>query len=251
MDIVLMSFADPDKTNIYKKGVPISVANHELIAAHYNLPSINLAKAVADKLTNNEFSWEKDFKDLHPAPFGQRLYFEAMKTLLAGQLSNGKNNPDKLIKHNLKTIGMLNPNSLTNGSYLDIAKAQTGAGWTLNPSWTPTDKLDTREGFVKVPMLVSTKAGATLTLKFKGNAVGMALISGADAGIVDYSIDGSDVKHIDLFTQWSTFIHLPWYVLFDSGLKNGPHTLKLTISPQKNPGSIGNACRIVHFLVNK
>ncbi|HEY9535196.1 MAG TPA: GDSL-type esterase/lipase family protein [Mucilaginibacter sp.] len=252
MDIILMSFADADKTNIYKKGgIPTSVANHELIAGHYNLPSINLAKAVADKLANNEFSWEKDFKDLHPAPFGQRLYFEAMKTLLAGQLNTGKSNADKPVKHNLKNINMLNPASLTNGSYLDIAKARTDAGWTLNPNWTPTDKLDTREGFVKVPMLVSTKAGATLTLKFKGNAVGMAIISGADAGIVDYSVDGGYVKHIDLFTQWSTFIHLPWYVLFDSGFKNGTHTLKLTVSAQKNPGSIGNACRIVHFLVNK
>ncbi|GAA4102114.1 GDSL-type esterase/lipase family protein [Mucilaginibacter panaciglaebae] len=250
MDIVMMSFADPDKTSTYQKGgVPTSIANHELVAAHYNLPSINLAKAVADKLANNEFSWEKDFKDLHPAPFGQRMYFEAIKTLLTDQLSPDKN-PDKPVKRNLAKITMLNPHSFTNGSYLDISKAQPGAGWTLNPNWTPTDKLDTREGFVKVPMLVTNTPGSALTLKFNGNAVGMAIISGADAGIVDYVIDGGDIKHIDLFTQWSTFIHLPWYVLFDSGLKKGAHTLQLTVSDRKNPKSLGNACRIVHFLVN-
>lgn len=252
MDIVMMSFADPDKTAIYKKGgVPTSVANHELIAAHYNLPSINLAKAVADKLANNEFNWEKDFKDLHPAPFGQRLYFEAMKTLLADQLSTDKISTAKAVKHNLNKFSQLNTNSLTNGSYQDISKAQLGDGWTLNPNWTPTDKLDTRPGFVNVPMLVTTKTGSTLTLQFNGNAIGMALISGADAGIVDYAIDGGQLKQIDLYTQWSNFIHLPWYVLFDSGLSNGLHTLKLTISANKNPASLGNACRIVHFLVNK
>lgn len=252
MDIVLMSFADPDKTAIYQKGgIPTSVANHELIASHYNLPSINLAKAVADKLANNEFSWEKDFKDLHPSPFGQHLYFEAIKTLLAAQLSADKKPAAMPAKHNLSKISMLNPNSLTNGSYLDIAKAQLSDGWALNPNWTPADKLDTRPGFVNVPMLVAAKPGSTLTLKFNGNAIGMALISGADAGIIDYTIDGGEVRHIDLFTQWSNFIHLPWYVLFDSGLQNGNHTLKLTISDQKNPKSLGNACRIVHFLVNK
>lgn len=251
MDIIMMSFADPDKTAIYKKGgVPTSVANHESVAGHYNLPSINLAKAVADKLANNEFNWEKDFKDLHPSPFGQQLYFEAMKTLLADELS-AKQSTTKPVKHDLSKIKQLNAHSLTNGSYLDISQAQLGNGWTLNPNWTPTDKLDTRPGFVNVPMLVSTQTGSALTLNFEGNAVGMAVISGADAGIIDYSIDGGATKHIDLYTEWSYFIHLPWYVLFDSGLSGGKHTLKLTISAQKNPKSKGSACRIVHFLVNK
>lgn len=251
MDIIMMSFADPDKTTIYKKGgVPTSVANHELVADRYHLPSINLAKAVADKLANNEFSWQKDFKDLHPSPFGQRLYFEAMKTLLDDQLGADKKSTNKFVKHDPAKISALNPNSITNGNYLDITTAQLGDGWTLNPNWTATDKLATRPGFVKVPMLVATKAGSSLTLNFKGNAIGMAIISGADAGIVDYTIDGNPVKHIDLYTQWSNFIHLPWYVLFDSGLSNGSHTLKLTVSDQKNPASIGTACRIVHFLVN-
>jgi len=251
MDIILMAFADPDKTALYKKGrVPTSVANHELVANHYNLPSINLAKAVADKLANNEFSWEKDFKDLHPAPFGQHLYFEAMKTLLANQLDSNKKPTEKPIKHNLSKVNMLNANSLVNGSYLNISQATPGRGWALNPDWTPTDKLDTRPGFVNVPMLVATKPGATLNLKFKGDAVGMAVISGADAGMVNYSIDGGEIKKLDLYTEWSSFIHLPWYVLFDSGLKKGSHVLRLTISDQKNAKSLGNACRIVHFLVN-
>jgi sialidase-1 len=252
MDVVMIEFADQDKTNLYKKGlVPTSVANHELVAGHYNLPSVNLAKTVADKLANNEFSWEKDFKDLHPAPFGQRLYFESIKTLLSSQLSINAAAINKTNEHDIFKIKLLNPNSFVNGSYLNIANAQTDADWTLNKNWTPADKLGTREGFVNVPMLETTKAGSSLTLKFTGNAVGMAVISGADAGIINYSIDNDAERHIDLFTQWSTFLHLPWYVLFDSGLTNGPHTLKLTTSSQKNAGSIGNACRIAYFLVNK
>jgi sialidase-1 len=83
MDIMMMSFADPDKSSDYAKGkIPAEVANHELVAQYYNLPSINLAKEVYDKIKNKEFSWENDFKDLHPSPFGQELYFVTMKSLL-------------------------------------------------------------------------------------------------------------------------------------------------------------------------
>ena len=252
MDIVMMSFADPDKTNLYRKGlVPTSIANHELVAGHYNLPSINLAKAVADKLANKEFDWYKDFKDLHPAPFGQRLYFEGIKTLLASELSVPAKTADHTNKHNIAKIPLLNPDSFTNGSYLDISNTHTDAGWTLYKSWTPTDHIGVRDGFVKVPVLESIKSGSTLTLPFKGNAIGMAVVSGADAGIVKYSIDNGPEKQIDLYTQWSSSLHLPWYVLFASGLKEGSHQLRLTISSDKNKGSTGNACRIVYFLVNK
>jgi len=247
-----MSFADPDKTNLYKKGlIPTSIANHKLVAGHYNLPSINLAKAVADKLANKEFDWDKDFKDLHPAPFGQHLYFEGIKTLLASELSVPAKTGDHTNKHDITKIPLLNPNSFTNGSYLDISSAHTDADWTLYKNWTPTDHIGVRDGFVKVPILEGTKAGSTLTLPFKGNAIGMAVVSGADAGIVTYSIDNGPEKQIDLYTQWSSSLHLPWYVLFGSGLKEGTHQLRLTISSDKNKGSTGNACRVVHFLLNK
>lgn len=252
MDIVMMSFADQDKTNLYHKGlVPTSVANHELVAGHYNLPSINLAKAVADKLANKEFDWDKDFKDLHPAPFGQKLYFEAIKTLLAAELSVPPKSGDHTNKHDIAHIALLNPDSFTNGCYLNITNAHTDAGWTLYKSWTPTDHIGVRDGFVKVPVLEGTKAGSSFTLPFKGTAIGMAVASGADAGIVTYSIDNGPEKQIDLYTQWSSSLHLPWYVLFGSGLKEGSHQLKLTISSDKNKGSTGNACRIVYFLLNR
>ncbi len=57
--------------------------------------------------------------------------------------------------------------------------------------------------FVHRPMLVATTPGATLTLAFEGNAIGIAIVSGKDAGIVSYSIDNGPFKEMDLFTQWS------------------------------------------------
>jgi sialidase-1 len=99
-------------------------------------------------------------------------------------------------------------------------------------------------------MIISTTPESTLTLKFKGTAVGISIVSGPDAGIISYSIDGAAFKSLDLFTQWSEYLHLPWYLILGAGLPQGEHVLKLKVSPQKNTKSTGQACRIVHFLVN-
>jgi sialidase-1 len=118
-------------------------------------------------------------------------------------------------------------------------------------NWQPEGKIQTREGFVNRPMLEATTPGASLSLSFKGTAIGMAIISGPDAGEIDYSIDGKVYQSIDLFTQWSSYLHLPWYVLFDGALENKKHTLKVRIAKDKNSASKGTACRIVYFLVNE
>lgn len=247
MDIVLMSFADPDKTQDYDNGKePIEVKNHELVAAHYGLPSINLAKEVRDRMLNKEFSWADDFKDLHPSLFGQELYFSSIKSLLNECLKN-----DKTLNNNVLQTIFLNKNSFTKGKYYAIENAQYDAHWMLDTHWKPTDGLPTRDGFVNVPMLISDTPESTLSLKFEGMAVGISIVSGADAGIISYSIDNMPFKNLDLYTQWSGQLHLPWYLILGSSLKEGKHTLQLKISAEKNPKSEGNACRIVHFLVNE
>jgi alpha-L-fucosidase 2 len=243
MDIILMAFADPDKTKDYDNGkVPAEIANQELIATHYNLPSINIAKEVHDKIRHGEFSWEKDFKDIHPAEFGQQLYFDNIKALFTAQ------SPAAAAHSPLPQP--LDQSSLENGRYLAVDAAHHDTAWVLDKDWTPKDKADTRPGFVHIPVLGSTSPGAELSLPFNGTAVGIAVVSGPDAGIIGYSIDDQPSRQIDLYTQWSSWLHLPWYLLLSSGLSAGPHILHIRTSEASNPQSKGHACRIVHFLVN-
>ncbi|WP_276483373.1 SGNH/GDSL hydrolase family protein [Paraflavitalea pollutisoli] len=253
MDIVLMSFADPDKLKDYDEGItPTEISNHETVAAHYNLASINLAKEVHDRIKNREFTWEKDFKDLHPAPFGHQLYFETIYELwqMADKIALAYiGRTPRLTKHRLPAP--LNTTAFDKGRYVPITEARPDTAWTINPDWTPTDGLNTRKGFVHVPMLTTVTAGATLNFSFKGTAIGIAIVSGQDAGIVEYSIDGAPFRQIDLFTQWSKSLHLPWYVLFDGNLPRRKHKLVLRVANTHNVNSTGNACRIVHFLVNE
>jgi len=102
-----------------------------------------------------------------------------------------------------------------------------------------------------VPALVAEQPGATLSLKFTGTAVGIFVAAGPDAGTVEYSLDGQRAAPRNLFTQWSSRLHLPWAQVLAAGLKPGPHELTLRVAGTHDDQSKGHAVRIVHFLVNE
>jgi pimeloyl-ACP methyl ester carboxylesterase/lysophospholipase L1-like esterase len=248
IDIIMLHFADQDKLADYNNGrVPEVIIQHEKVADYYNIPSINLAKEVNDRILNGEFTWRDDFKNLHPSQFGQELYFRTIRHFFETSWKDpvpGEPRPNPLPE---KTLDQY---SYVNGHFGSLKSAKKGDGWDYIENWKPADKISTRAGFVDVPVLEAAKPGAVLKLKFTGTAVGLFVTSGPDAGIVDFSIDGSDFKAVDQFTQWSKGLYLPWIIMFDDELPKGKHTLILKISADKNPESKGTVCRIHHFAVN-
>lgn len=247
INMVMMAFADEDKIANYKANkIPVEVKVHQDIAKHYKIPFINLAEAVSKRIEAGEFTWTGDFKNLHPSPFGQEIYFSEIKTLIR------KNIKDNLTTQlaTFKLPAALQKFAYSNGDYVGVEKAIVRKNFVLDPSWKPQDKVGTRPGFVNVPLLSGTNADAELSFSFKGTAVGIAVLAGPDAGIISYTIDGKNSKTIDLYTQWSKSLHLPWYLMLGDELSNGKHTLHLQVLSSHNNQSLRNACRIVHFLVN-
>lgn len=243
MDVVLMAFADPDKFADWNAGkAPVEVNVHRKVAAHYGAPFLNLAKEVYDRVEAGEFSWEYDFRDLHPSPFGQEVYFSAIRTML-NMSSPGKG------KEKGSLPAPLDEFSYVNARYESVGSAEKLRGFSLTESWKPADGKPTRKGFVEVPVLAGETGGASCELTFEGRAVGVAVVSGPDAGVISYSIDGKRPRTLDLRTQWSSQLHLPWYLVLEDELKAGKHKLKLTVLPGEN--GAGSACRIVHFLVSE
>ena len=242
--VVVMAFAEPDKTADYEAGrEPLEVAVHRKVAAHYGAPFVNLAQEVHDRIKAGEFSWTYDFKDLHPSPYGQEVYFQTIKELLKME------SPPSAVRSKLPPP--MDPLSYEKGAYASVTQAKKLKGFTLDPQWAPTDGASTREGFVNVPVLVGEEAGSSFELEFSGRAIGLAIVSGPDAGTVSYRIDGKKEQKLNLFSQWSSQLHLPWYLMLADDLTAGKHTLRLSIAPEKNKASKGNAVRIVYFLVNK
>jgi sialidase-1 len=246
-DIIFMYFVDPEKMKDYNDGIiPQEILNHEKVAAHYGIPSVNLAKEVTERIFNKEFTWEGDFRNLHPSPFGQQVYYHSIAGLLESCYRE---------EHYPKTVNEL-PTAIDlfsydSGKLIPVSSKDATNGWTYLASWEPSDKVSTREGYVRSPMLVATDPGKILSYNFKGNAIGIAAVSGPDAGIIEYSIDRQPWKKVDLFTQWSNSVHLPWFLTLGDALKNGSHNLRirLTDDNSNHPG-LKSACRIRYFYVN-
>jgi sialidase-1 len=248
MDIVMMHFADQDKMADYNNGkVPVVIQQHEKVAEHYSVNSIDLAKEVNERVLNGEFTWRDDFKDLHPSPFGQQLYFRTIKHLMETCWKGSA-----LPHAKARTIPQkpFDPFSYVHGRFEPISKAKVAKGWTLVRNWKPSDSAGTREGFANVNVLESSVPGSLLTLGFEGRAIGLLVTSGPDAGIVEYSIDDSPFAKADQYTPWSKWLHLPWVVMLDDQLQDGKHRVTVRISAEKNPRSLGTACRIHQFVVN-
>ncbi|MCX6224510.1 MAG: SGNH/GDSL hydrolase family protein, partial [Bacteroidia bacterium] len=244
--IVFMYFVDPDKIEDYHHGItPQEILNHELVAKQYNIPSINLAKEVTDRIDAGEFSWEGDFRDLHPSPFGQTIYFRSIKALIEKSVINEKN------FKSIKSVMKVDDNCYDSGCLVPVKEAAINKAWRIDPDWKPSDQKGTRADYADVTMLIGEVPGKILVYKFNGRAVGIAVASGPDAGIIEYRIDGSSWQKKDLFTSWSQSLHLPWFFTLKDDLKPGKHTLEIRLTAEKNPGSTGTACRIRYFYLNK
>ncbi|SDM61263.1 Arylsulfatase A [Daejeonella rubra] len=248
MDIVMLHFVDPAKLEVYKKGqIPQVIINHEKVAENYGIGSINLAKEVSDRIEASEFNWKDDFKDLHPSLFGHEIYARSISTFLDNSFglvaSGGQASAYPL-------PAALDKLSYVSGEYLPIKNASELKGWTQVLNWAPADGVSTRKQYVNLPALISEKPGAEMRLDFSGTAIGICIVSGPDAGMIEYSIDGSEFKKIDLYTQWSGGLHLPWYLMLNDELQDKKHTVIIRTISEKNSNSKGNACRILHFLVN-
>lgn len=250
LDIVLLYFADPWKMEDYRSGnVPAEILDYDKVAKHYNISTINLAKEVTSCIDAGEFTWEDDFIDLHPSPFGQGVYARSIESLL----EKAYDRPYRQAGIDLeKALPMkIDEFSYNKGTLIPIREYQNVRGWNIIEDWKPEDGAGTRTGYVDVPMLVGNKPGAELNIEFEGRAIGIAVAAGPDAGIIEYCIDNESWEKLDLFTKWSENLHLPWYYLLNAELTEQNHLLKIRISEDKNLASKGNACRIAHFFVNK
>jgi sialidase-1 len=247
-DMVLMAFVDEDKIADYTAGrIPGEVKLHETIAEHYGFPFINLAKEINDRIANKEFTWAGDFKNLHPSPFGQQVYFNTIRQMFQNLLPVGKGN--RSVTYSLPAP--LDAANYSNGQYVPVEVAIGKNHSSVDLNWKPADNVKTRPGFAGIPVLEAVGAGASFDFSFAGTAVGIAIVSGPDAGMISYSVDGATPKHMDLFTQWSRSLHLPYYLMLEDDLENTKHTLTITLDVGRNERSKGNVCRVVHFLVNK
>ncbi len=252
VDIVMMQFVDPQKIESYTNGkVPLEIRDFERVAEHYNIPSINLAKEVTERIAAGEFTWADDFKNLHPSPFGQSIYARSMRRFLDVAFKKGESSK-KMVKHKLPK--KLDELCYDKGKFISIESAVLGAGWSIDPAWSPSNgqqMRDINDLDLGKPCIVTREQSGEMTLEFVGSAIGIVALSGSDAGRINYSIDGVEYDACDLSTGYSLVKYLPRYFTLATNLDPGQrHRLTITLADSANPRMKGNACYIVRFFVN-
>ncbi len=242
-DIVQMHFVMPSHMDAYRKGeVPVAVAQHERVAEAYGCVSLDLAREVTSRITAGEFTWKGEFRNLHPSPYGQQVYSNSMMRMLDAAFRRD----DAPEKHQVPKA-MLDSKSYSAGRFGPLGDAKDLKGFELVPSWTPGDRKGSRPGYVRVPALVAAEPEASFQYDFEGRGIGLLITSGPDAGVIEFSVDGADFREVDTITKWSRSLHLPWALILDDGLSDGPHSLRVRTTDHAEGRT---ALRVFRFLVN-
>lgn len=180
MDIVMLHFIyDPFIPMIARRQMPDVILNHERVANHYLIPSINLCQEIGERMQNGEFTWD-EFGGTHPKPFGHKFYAAAIGHLF-DEMWKGVSPEGTIAAHDIPAKP-LDAYSYYNGDFIALEKAHLNKGWKLVDNWHPDNKAGKRNGFVDVPMLEATRPGDRLTLDFRGKrsvfSVSAALLPG-------------------------------------------------------------------------
>jgi len=242
-DVILMHFIHDIDLPVWKAGkIPYPVEEHEKVAAYYGCPSLNLSKEVAERIEAGQFTWKDDFKNLHPSPFGQRLYANSMIRMLEEAFrTEAQPKRHKLPKQPLDN------RSFFHGRHGKLEEAVLSNGFTLVEKWEPEIKQEVRAGYGYCPAITTLTAGAEMKYTFKGTAFGLFLAAGRDTGVIEYSTDGAPFKELDTWTQWSHALYLPWPVILESGLKPGKHIITIRTTGKVKERQ---ALHIIHILLN-
>jgi len=119
--------------------------------------------------------------------------------------------------------------------------AQFSAGWTKSDEQFPWSG----SGVSNVPELPvtaqeTTTAGATVSLPFRGTGIGWVGYTGPDGGIATVQIDGGAPTTVDTYSPTAKYQPV---VFTAGGLSDANHTMKITVTGQKNAAS--SSSRIV------
>jgi pimeloyl-ACP methyl ester carboxylesterase/lysophospholipase L1-like esterase len=247
-DVVLMHFAEPRHSKIYRMGqTPNVIKMHEWIALHYSVPSIHLASEVPDRIDASQFTWKDDFKNLHPSPFGHRLYASTIRRTLSAAWEQPLAEDAVVVEHALPEP--IDTFSFSKGFYVAPADIKDLNGFALIEKCDPRANGvggGVRPGFHGVDMLVGDEPGDSFSHTFTGSAIGLVVVAGRDAGEISYRVDEGDWQTLDVGTRHKG-LHLPrLHVLFDELDAEKEHKLTVKLNKADKP----TACRIAYLAVN-
>lgn len=213
---------------------------HEPIAAHYGLPSINVALDAARRLHARELTWDDFSRDsCHPSPRGHELYTNTIAAALNEALA---------VKPLRKARRVPRPMHKSPWEKADLPRVDPARDRFEGWSYRALVNRGGWECFDGVVETDSTNPEHVASFVFKGTAVGIYFFLGPDSGNLLWSIDGGPWKFARLFDRWAKMFQRPSYRMLATSLKPGKHTLRVRVAPRRDRPSKGKWLRIAHLL---
>lgn len=260
--IVMSFFVNEHIMASYREGAPTtSIRQHDEVAKRYGVSTVNIGKEIQEQIDAGKITWE-EFGGVHPAPRGNRICADMITGLLERAwttletpgigLCGTRFLPEPLDPFSYSDADWRGFDGVTTnvGKITDSTSVADGGFRLYVPDWSKI-KGSFRNTFSGVPCLCAEKPGAEATFEFDGNAAGLYILAGPDAGIVECQIDGGEFKKIDSYHHYSRSLHYPCALLLADALSPGKHAVKLRVSSEKNANSAGTALRIMQIAVNR
>jgi len=245
LDIVITHFANPSMLETIDQGaMPVSIEAHERVARHYGVNSVNLAAELKQRISAGTMTWQQ-YGGVHPAEPGNRLAADLIIDLLTAAWSD---QPTSASPHSLPKP--VDSASYFDGRLIEPAAANYDSAWTLGaPEWNKIDG-QLRDRFANQALLCADAVGAEAKLSFRGRGVGISVLAGPDAGVLEYSIDNTQPQVVDLYHRFSRNLHYPRTIMLADELNPGEHQVSIRIGKRESGDNGASAVRILNFVVN-
>ncbi len=238
------AFGRGDFATLLEGKAPRGATLHDLVAAHYNLPSIHLSIEVA--------RLERDGKLVNSAPgtpdgldAGGRIIFTndgshptipRGHSVWAGVVESGLDQLVTLARP-VGMRGLPEPLLADNWERAQTLPIKTGAQltgpWeTLTADTGPACEVEGVPLYKTVPTIFrTTSPGASLTVRFRGTVIGLKTLTGPDSGIVSTQVDDRPPSKENQFTVYRTRPRYGGRPL--PALPQGEHTVTWILSNER------------------
>lgn len=218
--------------------MPPSIVELELLAKHYDIPSIWMGLHAYNELKAGRMSWEAWLPEgLHPEYMGSSIYAEPVIEYLEDELKT----PDDLpIPYGNKLPVPHNNNNFQNIYDIPFDVISLDGPWTemreVEQPWYRT--------------ALSTAAdGAKLSFNFEGRALCAMLSFGKMSGIIKYRFDaGKWQEYVGKRCSWVPDKNWCRPVLFADNLDNCEHLFELKVMHGNCEECKGTTCKIFTFM---
>ncbi len=215
-----------------KGQLPKSAITMEKVADQYNIPTINFGFEVGKMIDNKLLIFKNPSKEsdgvkvfspdgVHPYPeTGHMIYQQVLKHSFEVMASTPGFRPKK---HKLPEP--LAPDYFSNTQMIGLKDVTLSKGWEIlkikdQPQLAGFGKYLSEFG-------KAGRSGETLTIRFKGTAVGAYDVMGPDAGKVIVKIDGSVRDTISRFDSYCTYRRMNYFLI--DHLENKEHTVVFSV----------------------